>query len=486
MQLEELWPQLFHEQLSHQIQGREIQTITTDSRKVQPNSLFVAVQGYHLNGADFISQAVAAGASAVVTDRRELLKSPVLGRTCLLFHPNPHQLLRDIVPRFYGFPSQKIKVIGVTGTNGKTTITYLLESLFKYSRQSSAVVGTINYRFNGKERPSLNTTPGFLENQQLLDQMVLEGIQYCVMEVSSHGLDQGRVDEIAFKTGIFTNLTGDHLDYHKTLENYFLAKSKLFTGLSQQSTAVINVDDPYGQRLFNMTRSHILTYALREKADIMARDIKLNRIGIEFSALTPQGLIPIRSRLIGRHNVYNILAVVGVGLREHLSLDQIQGSIEAMPSVPGRLERVPMTKDFSVFIDYAHTHDALENVLQTLRQLTTGRLILVFGCGGDRDKIKRPKMAKIASQAADFSFVTSDNPRSEEPEAIIQEILPGFERENFKIVVDRKEAIEQALRMARKDDIILLAGKGHETCQILGDKAVPFDERKIVQESIRC
>lgn len=484
MRLAELLKGTYAGPLERNYKNLDIEAICSDSRKVKRNSLFVALPGANLNGVHFIEEAIQRGASVVATN--DLNRCQTKNHVLVLPTADPSQFLRQITRNFFGNPSQRVRTIGVTGTNGKTTISYLLQSILQASGKKCGIIGTIHYKIGEKILSSHNTTPGLLDNQELLTEMAQEGMEYCVMEVSSHALDQNRVDLIDFKEAVFTNLTGDHLDYHKTLEHYFSAKAKLFTNLSPAAAAVINADDSYARELMAMTPAQVKTYGVRQAADLKAQDIHLDISGTQFALSYQDNKINFRTKLVGLYNVYNVLAAVGAALNEGIALKSIQKGIEDFNSVAGRLERVDVPRGFSVFIDYAHTHDALWNVLNTLKELCRGKIILVFGCGGDRDKTKRPLMGETACQLADFSIITSDNPRGEDPQAIIRDILPGFKKENYTVVVDRQQAIEKALTSAQKEDIVLLAGKGHETYQIFKNKTIPFDERKIVQGFFKC
>ncbi len=486
MELQELLKDIYLQPLEERYKSVAVSSVDTDSRKVKQGSLFVALQGQRFNGADFIPEVVKKGASVIVTSEDNSLWEQNVNGCCYLRIPDPYKFLRDAVKKFYGNPSANVQAIGITGTNGKTTTTYLIESILREADKSCGVIGTVNYRLGSKAIPSLNTTPSFIDNQQLLSDMAKENINYCIMEVSSHALDQGRVDLIDFKTAVFSNLTCDHLDYHQTMENYFLAKSLLFKNLSSASTAVINLDDPYGRKLVSMTEAKTMTYAIKANANVMAKDIQLSLANSQFKLVFPEGEMLIHSKLVGAYNVYNILAATAVCLSNDISIEKIKLGIEHLRDVPGRLEPVDFGQDFSIFIDYAHSPDALENVLTTIRQTSDAKIILVFGCGGNRDKTKRPQMGKIGGQLANFCIVTSDNPRNEEPQNIIDEIVMGFEQSNYKVIVDRQEAIEQALKMAQKGDIVLIAGKGHETYQIFNDRTIKFDERQIIRQVLRC
>ncbi len=386
---------------------------------------------------------------------------------------------------FYGNPSEKIKVVGITGTNGKTTLSYLLEAILKEANKIPAVIGTINYRFKDKVIPSKNTTPGPIELQSMLSDMHGSGVDYCLMEVSSHALDQNRTKGIKFSSAVFTNLTQDHLDYHNTIENYFLAKAKLFTDLSSDAFAIVNSDDPFGLRINGLSSCEIVNYGIYNKADIIAGNIEF---GISHTKFVLRGAgkeIKFKIRLIGLHNVYNILASVSWAIKEGFDLSVIKQAIEGFSCVPGRLERIDFKGLFSVYVDYAHTEDALDNVIRALKQLTRGRVIVVFGCGGQRDKIKRPKMGHVVTELADYAVITNDNPRSDDPLEIIEDIKKGIKRQNYCVIMDRKDAIKKSLSMAGQGDIVLIAGKGHENYQILKDRALEFDDREVVRECLQ-
>ena len=462
----------------------EIPAVWDDSRRVTPGSLFAALPpASHVtqDGKVFIDDALAKGAAAVILAQGVLADFPVRHpQVCFIPVDDPRAAFRDAVGRFYGKLSGKVRVLGVTGTNGKTTITYFLESIIKASGKKSGVLGTVNCRVGERILPSKNTTPGLLDNQIFLAGLAAEKVPYTVMEVSSHALAQGRVDLIDFCGAVFTNLTGDHLDFHKTMEEYFKAKARLFTGLSPDAFAVVNADDVHGQRLRGMTRARVITYGIDSPADVTAHIEDFSLAGTRFTVKSFGQEMELHTHFIGRHNIYNILAAFAAGLGEGFDPKVIRQGIEALACVPGRLERVSCGQDFCVFIDYAHTDDGLKNVLECLKAVPHNRLIVVFGCGGDRDRTKRPRMGKIACELADHVVLTSDNPRGEDPLAIIAEIIPGFTKKNYETVPDREAAIARALSLARKDDIVLLAGKGHETYQDLKDRTVDCVERDIV------
>jgi len=485
MRLENLLQNIYEGDIDTHCRDLEISSICCDSRQVKKGSLFITQKGSVYDGADFIEKAIDQGARVIVTDQEKRNFRSKEG-VVILKVGDTFQFLRDLAKRFYDHPSSQIKTIGVTGTNGKTTTVYLMEAILHESEHSCGVIGTVNYRIGERVLPSKNTTPGFLDNQMLFRELVDEGVEYCLMEVSSHALDQGRIDLIDFKAAVFTNLTSDHLDYHGTQENYFSAKASFFTRLSSDALAVINIDDIFGRRLFSKTKSKIRTYGIHNNADVKAVDVKIGISATEFKLVADEGQVNIRTKLVGQFNVYNILAAATACLGEGISLDKIRKGIENLSCVPGRLQRVECGQDYTIFIDYAHTQDALENVLTTIRSTVDAKIILVFGCGGNRDRTKRPMMGAVASRLADFSVVTSDNPRNEDPQTIIDNIIEGFENDHYEVIVEREEAIKKSLSLARKGDVVLIAGKGHETYQIFKDKTIHFDERQIIQQFILC
>ncbi|MBF0387778.1 MAG: UDP-N-acetylmuramoyl-L-alanyl-D-glutamate--2,6-diaminopimelate ligase [Candidatus Omnitrophica bacterium] len=464
-----------------------VNSVWDDSRRVVPGSLFAALDGPNRRGEEFIPQAVEQGAVVILlSEKSQEAFSARYPQVKFVGVADPRQAFRTAVEAFYGRPSEQVRAIGVTGTNGKTTITYFLEAILAAAGKSSGVVGTVNYRVAGKVVPSTNTTPGLLDNQIFLADLRQRGITHAVLEVSSHALHQGRVDLIAFRGALFTNLTGDHIDYHGTMEAYFAAKSLLFTGLAADAYAVINVDDSYGRKLAALTRARVFTYGIEpgNSAEVYAQVHEFGRQGARFDIHFPGGKVEINTVFTGKHNVYNILAAFAAGLGEGFDPQVIKKGIEALKNVPGRLERVDCGQDFEVFIDYAHTDDGLKNVLQALQEVKHKRLIVVFGCGGDRDRTKRPRMGKVACELADLSIITSDNPRGEDPAGIIAEVIPGFTKNNYEVQVDREAAIGRAIELASRGDIILLAGKGHETYQVLKEGSVDFVERDIVKRVV--
>ena len=459
-----------------------VKGITCNSKNIQDNFIFIAIKGNREDGHKFIPEAIDRGAKAIIVQSSKF-KVQSSKKIQFIKVKDTRQAQALLAAEFYGNPSGKIKVVGVTGTNGKTTITYLLEALIKECGSHPAVIGTVNYRFKDRLFPSKNTTPGPIEIQSMLAQMLKVGVDYAVMEVSSHALDQARTKGINFYSAIFTNLTQDHLDYHKTLENYFQSKARLFRNMSRESFVIINNDSAHGRRLKRLTPAKIITYGIDQPADITARDIKYDIRYTEFVLDTAKGKIGLKTRLIGRHNVYNVLAAIAWALNEGMRLAVIKSALEKFSFVPGRLERIDSGGSFCVFVDYAHTPDALENAVRALKQLSQNRVIVVFGCGGERDKTKRPKMGRCVTELADYCIITNDNPRSEDPQRIINDIEKGINKDNYSVVFERFDAISQALNMAKSGDSVLIAGKGHENYQILRDRVLSFDDREAAR---RC
>jgi len=466
------------------ISGVEIKGITCNSRAVKKGYAFVAIAGQRLDGGCFVKEAVANGASIVVVGRKAK-KNKIPEKIKVLAVNDPRKFLAEASAEFYGRPSDRLRVSGITGTNGKTTISYLIEAIAGCAGIDCGVIGTINYRFKGKEIPAKNTTPGPVELQGLLAKMQAQGVKYCAMEVSSHALDQKRVSGINFRQAIFTNLTQDHLDYHKNINRYFSAKLKLFRMLGTSGIAIINNDDKYGRRIKQSVSCRLISYGIENKATVMARDIYSSIEGVEFTLVAPGVNSRIKARLIGRHNIYNILAAVSWGLSEGLRFKDIKSAIEKFKCVPGRLEKVLPGSRLNIFVDYAHTPDALFNVISALRPLTQGKIIVVFGCGGERDKLKRPKMGEIVTTLADYAVITSDNPRSEDPACIIKDICKGIHKDNYRVVPDRFKAIKQALKLIKQGDCLIIAGKGHEGYQVLKNRTLHFSDREAVVKCLR-
>jgi UDP-N-acetylmuramoyl-L-alanyl-D-glutamate--2,6-diaminopimelate ligase len=461
----------------------EILEIAYDSRLVNSRTLFAAIRGEKTDGNKFVADAVARGAVAVISEQEIAATLPAEFPWILV--ADARKALAITAANYYARPAEILKLIGVTGTNGKTTTSYLVDSVLRAAGCQVGLLGTIGYRLVSDPLPAPNTTPESLDLQKYLARIVRAGGTHAVLEASSHALAMDRLWGCPFAVAIFTNLTRDHLDYHKTFEDYFAAKRRMFegTGAPPPAMAVINRDDEYGQKLSGLA-ARTLTYGLESGADITTRKPTLTLSGLEFTAETPAGKIEIRSNLVGRPNVYNILAAVGTGVALNLSKEVIAAGIAHLSAVPGRFERIDGGQPFLVIVDYAHTDDALRNLLATARELNPdGRIITLFGCGGDRDRTKRPLMGEAAGRGSDIVVLTSDNPRSEDPLLIINDAIVGAQRTKAKVFIepDRQKAIELALDEARAGDIVLLAGKGHETVQVLRDRTVEFDDRAVAR-----
>jgi UDP-N-acetylmuramoyl-L-alanyl-D-glutamate--2,6-diaminopimelate ligase len=468
---------------------REVSGIAYDSRRITPGMVFVAIPGQKTDGHEFVDAAIDRGATAVICERNGIFAQ----RATKIKVADVREALARVATSYYGKPSSKLKVIGVTGTNGKTTVSFMVKAILEAAGIKTGLMGTVHYEIGDRVIPAQRTTPESLEVQQMMSQMVRAGCGACVMEVSSHALEQKRVQGIEFDVAIFTNLTRDHLDFHKTMENYFAAKQKLFASLgggNKKAAAVINIDDDFGARLSGQTNVEVeLTYGLQSAARLRAAKIQLSAEGSKFTVETPERNFACRLPLIGRHNIYNALAAAGAGLALGIDVLHVQAALNAITPVPGRLEKVLAGQPFGVFVDYAHTDDALKNVLSTLREITKGRVLVAFGCGGNRDAGKRAKMGKIAAELADFTIITSDNPRKEQPEKIAAQIEEGFRavrQDKYRVELDRKRAIHEIISQAKKGDSVLIAGKGHETYQEFEDTVVPFDDRAHAREALEA
>ncbi len=467
------------------IPSATITSLTDDSRSVRPGACFVAVRGAGRDGHDFVPAAVTSGAAAIVVER----DGPTPQGVALVRVADTRVALAKLAAAFYlgddaGSP---LCMVGVTGTNGKTTVAWLLRSILRAAGRSPAMLGTVEYDLLGERRPAPLTTPGSIELCRHLATAREAGATHAVLEVSSHALDQYRCDGLRFAAGVFTNLTGDHLDYHRTMDAYFAAKRRLFEMLDPSAVAVVNLDDPMGELLLGSTTAPVVTYGIESPtADVRASIRGMDRRGTYFVLHGRTMELPVHTRLIGPHNVLNALAAAATAEAIGVSAEAIRGGLESVSGVPGRLERAePPGWPYSVFVDYAHTDDALANVLRALRPLTAGELRCVFGCGGDRDRTKRPRMAATVGELSDVAYVTSDNPRTEDPHAIIDEILHGFSPSDecsIVVDVDRKRAIESALAEAEPGDTVLIAGKGHETYQLVGDRVLPFDDVEVARK----
>ena len=462
--------------------------VLADSRKAAGGSLFVAVAGNAVDGHDFIDEAWRRGAAAVVVDRRDDFerrkKTIPAGRVfCLV--PDSRCALARLAAGWHGFPAHSMVMVGITGTNGKTTIAYLLEHLLARAGHRVGVVSTVNYRFAGLEQPAAHTTPGADDLQALLRRMVDAGTTCCVMEVSSHALDQQRAGEIPFSVVIFTNLSHEHLDYHREMESYFQAKKQLFTGCGGRAFKVINGDDRWGRRLLGEVEDPKLSYGLAPEVEFRALEPEFSSLGTTFTIeAAGERWRCCHSPLIGRFNVLNVLAALAAARQLGGTMELLLEAVESFPQVPGRLQRVPNQRDLHILVDYAHTPDALEKVLSALREcVREGRLLTLFGCGGDRDRRKRPEMGRVAQRYSDLVVVTSDNPRHEDPEQIIADILAGMApSEKLIVEKDRRRAIAAVIAAGRPGDLLLIAGKGHESYQQVGDRKLPFDDVQVVKE----
>ncbi len=465
-----------------------ISGVAYDSRRVAPGHVFVALQGRHADGLTFVTQALARGAVVVVAE--QAAPDEALRRVWVRVR-NSRLALALLADAFYQHPSRELRVVGITGTNGKTTTAFLMASIFDAAGQQSGLVGTVGYRIGREMRDAVHTTPEAPDVQALLREMVDSGCAACAMEVSSHALSLRRVDGMTFAAAIFTNLTRDHLDFHGDMESYFQAKRRLFELLPPDAPALINADDPRAAAFSDVCRRTV-TYGITRPADISPGPLAFSLEGLAFDARTPRGTIRVRSPLVGRPNVYNILAAVAAGTALDLPFDAIERGVAALRGVPGRFEIVATTRDgVTVVVDYAHTDDALRNLLETARPLVRGRLITVFGCGGDRDRTKRPLMGAVAARLSDVVIVTSDNPRSEDPGRIIDEVLRGITpdtrrdgRHAVVTLVDRRAAIEKAVELARAGDVVLIAGKGHEKFQVIGGATLPFDDVVVARDAL--
>ncbi len=466
--------------------GLEITGIAYDSRRVGEDYVFVCIPGFKTDGHNYAADAAQKGARALLVER-EVEGCP----DCTIVKVrNTRWTLPLLASRFYGQPSRSLKVVGVTGTNGKTTTTHLIAAILQEAGYDVGLVGTLNAAFKGYQEKLANTTPESLDLERFMRRVSDEGGKYVVMEVSSHALDLGRVSQIDFNAAVFTNLSQDHLDYHRDLEDYRDAKLKLFRSIPAESGrfAVVNADDPNAPSFIEAAAGEAVTYGINNPATVKAVNIQITSRGSSFEVLYPEGSLSLRIRLAGLFNVYNALAAIAFALKEGIPTRVITEALETVQGVAGRFETIDEGQEFSVVVDYAHTPDGLENILKTAQQITEGRIITVFGAGGDRDRTKRPLMGKIVAEYSDFSIVTSDNPRNEEPLAIIEDILVGVKEiadAHYAVVPDRREAIRHAVYLAHPGDMVIIAGKGHEDYQIIKGKVYPFDDRLVAREYIR-
>lgn len=467
----------------------EITGICANSKVVAPGNLFIARKGRADDGSQYIPEAIAGGAVAILTD----IYDPSFKDVAQLIYPDVSSLEGLVAASYYQFPADELFLVGITGTNGKTTTTFLVKHLLDRYKGPCGLIGTIEYVVGQHRYQATRTTPDVTSNHKMLREMLRQGCRSAAMEVTSHGLDQGRVQNIDFDIAVFTNLTLEHLDYHQTMENYCQTKNKLFRGLNpthkkkngfKAKQAVVNIDTPWSSAITEGCKAPLLSYGIiNEQAVLKASNIELTGEGTRFDVTYKGKKSAFHIPLVGRFNVYNCLAAIGVGLSLEIPLDDIATCFESAPTVPGRLQPVPNPLGLKIYVDFAHTDDALVNVLECLQELKKGRIITIFGCGGDRDRTKRPKMAQAAEEYSDYCILTTDNPRSEDPAAIAQEAQRGFrKKDSHEIELDRRVAIEKAIRMATPDDIILIAGKGHETYQIFAHKTIEFDDAKVAKQ----
>ncbi|GIN74376.1 UDP-N-acetylmuramoyl-L-alanyl-D-glutamate--2,6-diaminopimelate ligase [Bacillus sp. J14TS2] len=466
-------------------ENNEITGISNNHQKVEKGHLFICIKGHAFDGHNFAEEAVNNGAVAVVAEKPLQVGVPVI------LVKDTKKAMAILGDAFYHHPSQKIHLIGITGTNGKTTTSHMIDSIFHDAKQETGLIGTINIKIGNKVLETKNTTPDSLELQKVFHEMVKEKIDTAIMEVSSHALVQGRVNGCDYDVAVFTNLSQDHLDYHHTMEEYRRAKSLLFSKLGNTYStkhpkfAVLNADDEISESFASETSAHVITYGVKKSADFQADSITYHSNGVTFTLLSPEGKREVHLPLAGEFNVYNALAAIATAYVSNIPFQDIIKSIEQIKGVPGRFELVDGGQQFSVIVDYAHTPDGLENVLRTIQQFAEKRVFCVVGCGGDRDPSKRPLMAKIACKWATDPIFTSDNPRIEDPNVIIEDMEKGVEGEQFIIEPNRKKAIECAIALAEAGDVVLVAGKGHETYQIIGDQVHDFDDRLVSLEAIR-
>jgi UDP-N-acetylmuramoyl-L-alanyl-D-glutamate--2,6-diaminopimelate ligase len=462
--------------------GRVITSLAYDSRRVKPGSLFFAIRGEKADGHDFVEHALERGAVAIASERTA---PPRLAeRWIRVVHAR--RALAEAARTFFGDPVSQLQLVGITGTNGKTTTAFLLHSILQAAGKHPGLFGTVEYRVGGRTLPAVRTTPESVDLLSYFADLVAAGGRAAIMEVSSHALAQERVWGIQFLAAVFTNLTRDHLDYHKDFEHYFAAKRRLFEGVGAPppELAVLNLDDPWSRRLLELPLKRLVTYGISSDAHVKVRNFTQNLVGVRATLMTPQGKLELESPLVGRANIENILAAVATAEALGVPEETIRQGIADLKSVPGRFERVSEGQPFLVIVDYAHTDDALRNVLKTARELTRNRLIVVFGCGGDRDRAKRPLMGETAGSLSDLAVLTSDNPRTEDPIRIMSDAIVGLQRAKkpYFTEVDRRAGIRKALAEAGDGDVVLIAGKGHETYQVLKDEIIPFDDREVVRQ----
>ncbi|MBA2174268.1 UDP-N-acetylmuramoyl-L-alanyl-D-glutamate--2,6-diaminopimelate ligase [Halobacillus locisalis] len=484
MNIEALLEHIRFYRTTSSIRSLKVEGISMDSRVTSPGDLFICIRGIKADGHRFASQAVARGAVAIVAEEMIQTKVPVI------LVNDTSRALAMIASAFYRFPTNKLQLIGITGTNGKTSVSYLVDELFRLNKSKTGIIGTIQVKIADETIPIRHTTPDALHLQGYFSQMIGKQVDTAIMEVSSHALDQGRVYGCDFDVAVFTNLTRDHLDYHDNFDDYFRAKSLLFSQLGngynreRSKYAVVNRDCPYSKKLIQSTSQTLLTYGIEQQADVMAHQIICLETGTSFQLETPVGKIEVHSPLMGRFSIYNMLAAASVAVLYDIPLSIIRDCFEQTSGVRGRFEPVKQGQDFGVVVDYAHTPDSLKNVLKTIKQFCQGKVRVVFGCGGDRDRKKRPMMADVAMQWADHIIFTMDNPRTEDPEQIFLDMSAHIEA-GYEWIPDRKKAIKHAIMEAEKGDMVLIAGKGHETYQEINGVRTHFDDREVAREILK-
>ncbi len=465
----------------------EVKGVVYDPLRVEKDFIFVAIDIYTQldkieipDGHDKIQEAIENGARAVLV-QRDIHTAPHITKIIV---PDSRYALGILANEFYNYPSQKMKLIGITGTNGKTTTTHIVESIF-IPDFKIGLIGTLYYKMNGEIRKSKDTTPEPPDLQEIFSEMARENFDYCVLEASSHGIDFHRLVGCNFNVAAFTNLSQDHLDYHRTMENYLKTKLKLFGWLQTDDFAIVNVDDGVSDRFIGATKAKVITCGIENDADVMAKDIECQINRTAFTLSVPGGEVKINAKLVGRFNVYNMLAAVAIAVSQNISLEKIKSGLEKPIRVSGRFELMDAGQPFSVVVDYAHTPDGLENVLNLAKSLQPKNLITVFGCGGDRDHEKRPLMGKVVADYSDYFIVTADNPRGENPKNIATDILPGVTHNRFDLIPDRKDAIRAAICRAKPGDIVMILGKGHETTQTLKDRTIEFNDYEVAEKILK-
>jgi UDP-N-acetylmuramoyl-L-alanyl-D-glutamate--2,6-diaminopimelate ligase len=469
----------------HSKENPQISSIEMDSREVKSGSLFICVKGYTVDGHEFVDQAIEKGAVAIISESPLHVRVPVVTVT------DSKRVMAVLADAFYQHPTQKLQLIGITGTNGKTSTTHMIEKIMRAAGRNTGLIGTIHTKIGDQTFDTKNTTPESLTLQKTFSKMLQHQVDTAIMEVSSHALDLGRVHGCDFDIAVFTNLTQDHLDYHGSMTEYRRAKGLLFAQLGNSFNpekpkyAVLNADDEAAEEYKRSTSAHVITYGVNQPSHIRATDIKMENNGTRFTLSIEGKSYQVQIKLVGLFSVYNVLAAIATSIAANVPISTIIDTLKEIEGVQGRFELVHAGQDFAVVVDYAHTPDSLGNAIQTLKEFVKGSLFVIVGCGGDRDKSKRPIMAGIAATHADVAIFTSDNPRSEDPDQILKDMEAGAQQGDFKTIIDREEAIRYAIERAKKDDIILIAGKGHETYQIIGQEVVDFDDREVAKKVIK-